>query len=166
MRHRIILASILLAPIALGSGSAVAAPSEVVADYFIDGRLDAAYSVEDLRAALLFAQEKVGTGPQYSAFADIVTEEITREIAGTSAGAEDQLKAQQPGGQTTSVPAPGPPVTVPAPAPAPAAGDLPTPPPTDPTDDMPPAVPIMGVVALGLVAVGSASAVIRRRRRG
>jgi len=166
MRRRVLLASILLAPVALGSGSAMAAPSEVVADYFIDGRLDAAYSVEDLRAALLFAQEKVGTGPQYSAFADIVTEEITREIAGTSAGAEDQLKAQQPGGQTTSVPAPGPPVTVPAPAPAPAAGDLPTPPPTDPADDMPPAVPIMGVVALGLVAVGSASAVIRRRRRG
>ena len=166
MRRRILLASILLAPVALGSGSAMAAPSEVVADYFIDGRLDAAYSVEDLRAALLFAQEKVGTGPQYSAFADIVTEEITREIAGTSAGAEDQLKAQQPGGQTTSVPAPGPPVTVPTPAPAPAAGDLPTPPPTDPADDMPPAVPIMGVVALGLVAVGSASAVIRRRRRG
>ena len=166
MRRRILLASILLAPVALGSGSAMAAPSEVVADYFVDGRLDAAYSVEDLRAALLFAQEKVGTGPQYSAFADIVTEEITREIAGTSAGAEDQLKAQQPGGQTTSVPAPGPPVTVPTPAPAPAAGDLPTPPPTDPADDMPPAVPIMGVVALGLVAVGAASAVIRRRRRG
>lgn len=166
MRRRILLASILLAPVALGSGSAMAAPSEVVADYFIDGRLDAAYSVEDLRAALLFAQEKVGTGPQYSAFADIVTEEITREIAGTSAGAEEQLKAQQPGGQTTSVPAPGPPVTVPAPAPAPAADGLPTPPPTGPTDDMPPAVPIMGVVALGLVAVGSASAVIRRRRRG
>ena len=166
MRRRILLASILLAPVALGAGSAMAAPSEVVADYFIDGLLDAAYSVEDLRAALLFAQEKVGTGPQYSAFADIVTEEITREIAGTSAGAEEQLKAQQPGGQTTSVPAPGPPVTVPTPAPAPAAGDLPTPPPTDPADDMPPAVPIMGVVALGLVAVGAASAVIRRRRRG
>ena len=144
----------------------MASPSEVVADYFIDGRLDAAYSVEDLRATLLFAQEKVGTGPQYSAFADIVTEEITREIAGTSAGAEDQLKAQQPGGQTTSVPAPGPPVTVPAPAVAPAAEGLPTPPPTDPSDDMPPAVPIMGVLALGLVAVGSVSAVIRRRRRG
>ena len=42
---------------------------------------------------------------------------------------------------------------------------LPTPPPTDPTDELPMAVPIMGFVALGLVAIGSFSAIWRRRRR-
>ena len=42
---------------------------------------------------------------------------------------------------------------------------LPTPPPTDPKDELPAAVPVMGFVALGLVAIGSASAIWRRRRR-
>lgn len=158
MRLRLIALAVAI-PLTLG-GSAASAPNDVIADYFLDGQLNGTYSVDDLRAALAFAQDRVGTGGQYSAFADIVSQAITRDLAGTSAAAQDQLKAQPP------VPAPRTPVT-PAPDPAATAADdgLPTPPPTDPSDQLPVAVPVMGFVALGLVAMGSFSALWRRRRR-
>ncbi len=159
MRTR--LAALALAlPLALGT-AATAAPNDVIADYFLDGRLDADYPVGDLRAALAFARERVGSGTQYTAFADIVGEAITRDLAGTDAAAEEQLKAQEPGAnpRTETTPPPDPAGVV-----EPGA-DLPTPPPTDPNGDLPSAVPIMGFVALGLVAIGSASAIMRRRRR-
>ena len=76
---------------------ASAAPNDVIADYFVDGILDGGYSVDDLRAALAFAQKRVGSGAQYTAFADIVSEAITRDLAGTDdpgAAAERQLQAQ------------------------------------------------------------------------
>jgi len=138
---------------------AQAAPNDVIADYFVDGQLNGSYSVDDLRAALRFAQKRVGTGAQYSAFADIISQAITGDLAGTSgAAAEEQLQAQtkRPGQKVTPPPAP---VTT-----APDDG-LPTPPPSDPSDQLPAAVPIMGFVALGLVAIGAFSALWRRRRR-
>ena len=159
MRLRLIALAVAI-PLALG-GTAASAPNDVIADYFLDGQLNGTYSVDDLRAALAFAQDRVGTGGQYSAFADIVSQAITRDLAGTSAAAQDQLKAQQPAdspGRQISPP-PDPTATV-------AADDgLPTPPPSDPSDQLPVVVPVMGFVALGLVAIGSFSAVWRRRRR-
>ena len=159
MRLRLIALAVAI-PLTLG-GSAASAPNDVIADYFLDGQLNGTYSVDDLRAALAFAQDRVGTGGQYSAFADIVSQAITRDLAGTSAAAQDQLKAQKPAagpGRQTSPP-PDPTATV-------AADDgLPTPPPSDPSDQLPVVVPVMGFVALGLVAIGSFSAVWRRRRR-
>ena len=142
-----------------GVTSANAAPNDVIADYYVDGQLDAVYSVDDLRAALAFAQDRVGSGAQYSAFADIVSQAITQGLAGTSGAAEEQLKAQQPRTRTQTTPAPDPTATVQQ------DDGLPTPPPSDPTDELPAAVPIMGFVALGLVAFGSISAIWRRRRR-
>ena len=159
MRLRLIALAVAI-PLALG-GTAASAPNDVIADYFLDGQLNGTYSVDDLRAALAFAQDRVGTGGQYSAFADIVSQAITRDLAGTSAAAQDQLKAQKPvasPGKQASPP-PDPTATV-------AADDgLPTPPPSDPSDQLPAVVPVMGFVALGLVAIGSFSAVWRRRRR-
>ena len=159
MRLRLIALAVAI-PLALG-GTAASAPNDVIADYFLDGQLNGTYSVDDLRAALAFAQDRVGTGGQYSAFADIVSQAITRDLAGTSAAAQDQLNAQKPAagpGRQTSPP-PDPTATV-------AADDgLPTPPPSDPSDQLPVVVPVMGFVALGLVAIGSFSAVWRRRRR-
>ena len=142
-----------------GLNRAHAAPNDVIADYFVDGQLDAVYSVDDLRAALAFAQERVGSGAQYSAFADIVSQAITQDLAGTSGAAEEQLQAQQPRTRTQTTPAPDPTATVQQ------DDGIPTPPPSDPSDELPLAVPIMGFVALGLVAFGSISAIWRRRRR-
>ena len=142
-----------------GVTSATAAPNDVIADYFVDGQLDAVYSVDDLRSALAFAQERVGSGAQYSAFADIVSQAITQDLAGTSSAAEEQLQAQQPRTRTQTTPAPDPTATVQQ------DDGIPTPPPSDPSDELPLAVPIMGFVALGLVAFGSISAIWRRRRR-
>ena len=159
MRLRLIALAVAI-PLALG-GTAASAPNDVIADYFLDGQLNGTYSVDDLRAALAFAQDRVGTGGQYSAFADIVSQAITRDLAGTSAAAQDQLNAQKPAagpGRQTSPP-PDPTATVAA------DNGLPTPPPSDPSDQLPAVVPVMGFVALGLVAIGSFSAVWRRRRR-
>ncbi|MBM3635344.1 MAG: hypothetical protein FJW99_08725 [Actinobacteria bacterium] len=159
MRAR--LATLLIAlAVACGAATpAMAAPNDVIADYFVDGQLNGSYSVEDLRAALAFAQDRVGTGAQYSAFADIISQAITGDLAGTSGAAKEQLKAQEPRTRTQTTPAPDPTATV-------VQDDgLPTPPPSDPADELPAAVPIMGFVALGLVALGSVSAIWRRRRR-
>lgn len=164
MRARI-TALLALAILALGSagmaGTATAAPNDVIADYFVDGQLDGTYSVEDLRGALAFAQGRVGDGAQYSAFADIIGEALTRNLAGTRGSAAAQLKVQTAPTRTKATPQPDPTATT-----APARSDgLPTPPPSDPSDSLPAAVPIMGFVALGLVAIGSFSAIWRRRRR-
>ena len=162
MRTRLIALAGALA-LASGSGLATAAPNDVIADYFVDGQLNGTYSVEDLRGALAFAQDRVGGGAQYSAFADIVSEAITRDLAGTSGAAAEQLKEQDPTPEPAVTPPPDPTAT--AAAPPPADQDIPTPPPSDPSDQLPAAVPIMAFVALGLVAIGSFSAIWRRRRR-
>ena len=145
--------------IGLGTASSLSAPNDVIADYFVDGQINRVHSVDDLRAALAFAQERVGSGPQYTAFADIVGEAITRQLAGTSGAAEEQLGAQVPVEKVRTTPLPDPTAT------APVDDGLPTPPPTEPGESLPMAVPVMGFIALGLVGVGSAAAVVRRRRR-
>jgi hypothetical protein len=147
----------------LGSaGITHAAPNDVIADYFVDGQLNGSYSVEDLRGALAFAKERTGADGQYSAFAEIVGEALTARLAGVDESARDQLNAQTPG--TPKAPAAAPP---PADAVVTTGNEgLPTPPATDPDGELPVAVPIMGFVALGLVAAGTGSAVWRRRRRG
>jgi hypothetical protein len=147
----------------LGSaGITHAAPNDVIADYFVDGQLNGRYSVEDLRGALAFAKERTGADGQYSAFAEIVGEALTARLAGVDESARDQLNAQTPG--TPKTPPAAPP---PADAVVTTGNEgLPTPPATDPDGELPVAVPIMGFVALGLVAAGTGSAVWRRRRRG
>ena len=160
MRARL-LALVVVA--SLGSAGIIhAAPNDVIADYFVDGQLNGSYSVEDLRGALASAKERTGEDGQYSAFAEIVGEAPTARLAGVDDSAKDQLDAQRPG-TPTQAPAAPPPVD----AVVTTANDgLPTPPATDPDDQLPVAVPIMGFVALGLVAAGTGSAVWRRRRRG
>ena len=159
-------ALIAAAVLALGGAGALpmatAAPNDVIADYFVDGQLNGTYSVEDLRGALAFAQRQSGSGAQYSAFADIIGEALTRNLAGTSGAAAEQLKVQTAPTRTKASPPPDPTATT-----APAAQDpaIPAPPPSDPSDSLPAAVPVMGFVALGLVARGSFSASWRRRRR-
>ena len=158
MHRRRAIMAVMFALALPGTGASTA--NDVIADYFGDGQLDSVHSVEDLRAALMIAQERTGDGPQYSAFADVVSEAITQDIAGTSSAARDQLSAQRPkaAGDVSAGPDPtaGPPE---------AASDLPTPPTPDPNEALPVAVPIMGVVALGLVATGSVAGLLRRRRR-
>lgn len=158
-------ALLALAVLALGTtglaGTAAAAPTDVIADYFVDGQLNGTYPVDDLRGALEYAQQRVGGDAQYSAFADIISEAITRDLAGTSDSAAEQLRGQDARARPAPAAPPDPTATTEG-----AAGDgLPTPPPSDPADRLPAAVPVMGFVALGLVAVGSASAIWRRRRR-
>lgn len=165
MRARL-TALLVLALLALGTaglaGTATAAPNDVIADYFVDGQLNGTYSVEDLRGALAFAQRQSGSGAQYSAFADIIGEALTRNLAGTSGAAAEQLRVQTAPTRTKATPPPDPMATTAPPAQDPA---IPAPPPSDPSDSLPAAVPVMGFVALGLVAIGSFSAIWRRRRR-
>lgn len=157
---RLTLAITMTALAALTAPMTFAAPNDVIADYFVDGQLNGSYSVEDLRGALAFAKERTGEDGQYSAFAEIVGEALTARLAGVDDSARDQLNAQRPG-TPTQAPAAPPPVD----AVVTTANDgLPTPPATDPDDQMPAAVPIMGFVALGLVAAGAGSAIWRRRR--
>jgi len=133
------------------------APRDVVRDYFADGHINGAYSVEDLRGALIFAERRTGSGSQYSAFADAVSQAITDDLVGSGAAAAEQLKAQRKNTELS-----------PAPAPAespPSNGGLPTPPSSAPGDSLPTAVPIMGLVAVVLVLAGIGSSVWRRLRR-
>ena len=67
---------------------AVAAPGygaqrDVVRDYFADGQINGAHSVQDLRGALAFAEKRTGSGPQYSAFANAVSQAITDDLVGS-----------------------------------------------------------------------------------
>lgn len=164
MRPTALLAAAVLALGTAGlAGTAAAAPTDVIADYFVDGQLNGTYPVDDLRGALEYAQQRVGGDAQYSAFADIISEAITRDLAGTSDSAADQLKAQTAPARPRPAAPPDPTATTAVVAPA--DDGLPTPPPSDPTDNLPAAVPVMGFVALGLVAIGSFSAFWRRRRR-
>ena len=144
--------AVVLTPI-----GASATPNDVFADYFVDTYLNGRYTVEDLRTALTAAEKQVGKGVRYRAFADSVSEAITGRLAGTIDTAEDQLGVQSPH-STEATPSPHPTTTV-------TDNDgLPAPPVPNPSDELPTAVPIMGVVALGLVAIGLLSAMIRRRR--
>ena len=71
-----IVATLLLPTVVAG------APRDVVRDYFADGQINGAYSVHDLRGALVFAEKRTGSGPQYSAFANAVSQAITDDLVG------------------------------------------------------------------------------------
>ncbi len=136
---------------------AVASPRAVVADYFRDGVIDHAYSIDDLRGALVFAEQRQGAGAQYTAFADAVNQAITANLVGSAGAAQAQLTS--PRTRTAVVPSPQPPESVPA------GGGLPTPPSGAPTTETPLAVPIMAIAAGMLVIAGIGASVWRRLRR-
>lgn len=155
MRRRIVLLCLLCLP-TLGT-SAWASPTDVIADYSADGVIDADYSVNDLRGALGVVQEQTGAGAEYAVFADLVSQALTQNLAGTSGSDREDVTTKTPHARTTTVSAPTP-VTA-----TPVGEGLPTPPAANPGEGLPMVVPIMGVIALGLVVAGTASAVWRRR---
>lgn len=146
------MALVLLLP-----GSALnAAPRDVVADYFEDGVITNAYSIEDLRSALVFARRHQATAPQYAAFADAVNEAITNSLVGSGEAAQQQLTTPR---SRTEVSPP------PQPEPAPIPSNLPTPPQGSPAESIPWVVPTMAIIAGLLILAGVGSSVWRRVRR-
>ena len=138
------------------SPSLLAAPRDVIADYFKDGRIDYGYSVQDLRGALVFARGRQGSGPQYAAFADAVNQAITDGLVGSGEAAQEQLTT--PRSRTEVAPPP-------APMPEPAPENLPAPPSGSPAEAIPWVVPTMAIVAAILVLAGIGSSIWRRVRR-
>ena len=134
------------------SPSLLAAPRDVIADYFKDGRIDYGYSVQDLRGALVFARGRQGSGPQYAAFADAVNQAITDGLVGSGEAAQEQLTTPR---SRTEV----------APMPEPAPENLPAPPSGSPAEAIPWVVPTMAIVAAILVLAGIGSSIWRRVRR-
>lgn len=151
---RALLASFVLL-FAVG-GPAVASPRAVIADYFQDGTINQAYSVQDLRGALAFARRHQGSAPQYAAFADAVNQAITDDLVGSGEAAQQQLTT--PRSRTDLAPPP-------QPAPAPIPSNLPAPPQGSPADSIPWVVPTMAIIAAILVLAGIGSSVWRRVRR-
>ena len=90
------------------SPSLLAAPRDVIADYFKDGRIDYGYSVQDLRGALVFARGGQGSGPQYAAFADAVNQAITDGLVGSGEAAQEQLTTPRSRTEVAPPPAPMP----------------------------------------------------------
>lgn len=156
--RRLLIPFVLLGALAISLAPALGSPRDVVADYFKDGTIDNAYSVQDLRGALAFAERHAQRAPQYSAFADAVNQAITDDLVGSGDAAQQQLTT--PRARTEISPAPAP-----APTPAPAPSNLPTPPQGGPADSIPWVVPTMGIIAGLLVIAGIGSSIWRRIRR-
>ncbi len=136
-------------------GQAWSAPRDVIADYFKDGKIDVAYSVDDLRGALVFARRHTSTAPQYSAFADAVNQAITDSLVGSGDAAHQQLTT--PRSRTEVTPAP-------EPVPAPVPSSLPTPPEGAPAESIPWVVPVMAILAAVLILAGVGASAWRRMR--
>ncbi len=139
------------------AGPALATPRDVVADYFKDGTIGMAYSIDDLRGALVFARRHASTAPQYAAFADAVNQAITDSLVGSGEAAKQQLTT--PRARTEIAPPPAP---VPTAAPAPAG--LPAPPQGEPAESIPWVVPVMAILAAVLILAGIGSSAWRRMR--
>ncbi len=139
------------------AGPALATPRDVVADYFKDGTIDMAYSIDDLRGALVFARRHASTAPQYAAFAVAVNQAITDSLVGSGEAAKQQLTT--PRARTEIAPPPAP---VPTAAPAPAG--LPAPPQGEPAESIPWVVPVMAILAAVLILAGVGSSAWRRMR--
>ncbi len=166
--HRLRVTSIgratrtIVAIVAIGCAASIvavpanAAARDVVADYFKDGQVDHAYSIDDLRGALVFARRHASTAPQYSAFADAVNQAITESLVGSGDAAQQQLTT--PRARTEISPPP-------TPLPAPAPSNLPAPPQGAPADSTPLVVPVMAIGAAILILAGIGSSVWRRMRR-
>lgn len=149
----LLLLAVLLA---VGPQHLAASPRDVVVDYFKDGKINVAYSINDLRGALMFARRHASTAPQYSAFADAINQAITDTLVGSGDAAQQQLTI--PRKRTEVSPAPEP---MPTPVPA----NLPAPPQGAPADSAPLVVPAMGIGAAILMLAGIGSSVWRRMRR-
>ena len=155
MWKRLFVAMVALAVLATTS-PAQSAPVDIVADYFKDGTIDYAYSVDDLRGALIFASRHQGSGAQYAAFADAVNQAITDSLVGSGEAAQQQLTT--PRSRTEVAPPP-------QPEPAPIPSNLPTPPQGSPAESIPWVVPTMAIIAAILILAGIGSSVWRRVRR-
>jgi hypothetical protein len=131
-------AALALALLAAAAATALGTPQQVLEDYNLDGRIDASYSVHDLRAALVLPAPT----SQYGGFADAVQGRLTEELAGSQpdAPAVPQYGAPQYG---ATPPPPRPTPTRAAPrAQVPAAPPvLPSPVPRPDTSATPPAPP-------------------------
>jgi len=159
------VASALALTIACALGAtASAAPRDVVADYFKDGRIDHSYSVTDLRGALVFARRHQSSGAQYAAFADAINQAITDNLVGAGEAAQQQLVTPR---RRIEISPPPEPTTAPAPAPAPAPipSNLPAPPQGSPAESIPWVVPTMAIAAALLLLGGIGSSIWRRMRR-
>ncbi len=139
------------------AGPALATPRDVVADYFEDGTIGMAYSIDDLRGALVFARRHASTAPQYAAFADAVNQAITDSLVGSGEAAKQQLTTPRARAEIAPPPAP-----VPTAAPAPAG--LPAPPQGEPAESIPWVVPVMAILAAVLILAGIGSSAWRRMR--
>ena len=137
------------------ANAANATPRNVVADYFRDGTIDYAYSVEDLRGALTFARRHQSNAPQYAAFADAANRAITNSLVGSGDATQQQLTTPR---SRTEVPPP-------QPDPEPIPSNLPAPPQGSPADSIPWVVPTMAIIAAILILAGIGSSVWRRVRR-
>ncbi len=154
--RRLISIVVLCSVLVVLPSTALATPRVVIADYFKDGKIDVAYSIDDLRGALVFARRHASTAPQYSTFADAVNQAITDSLVGSGDAAQQQLTT--PRSRTEVIPPPDP-------APAPVPSNLPTPPQGGPSDSVPWVVPVMAILAGVLMIAGIGSSVWRRMRR-
>ncbi len=155
--HRLVPTIVALGMLIVLPSTLFATPRDVVADYFKDGTIDMAYSIDDLRGALVFARRHASTAPQYTAFADAVNQAITDSLVGSGEAAKQQLTTPRARAEVAPPPAP-----VPTAAPAPAG--LPAPPQGEPAASIPWIVPVMGILAGTLVLVGIGSSIWRRMR--
>jgi hypothetical protein len=73
-------AALALALLAAAAAPALGSAQQVLEDYNLDGRIDASYSVHDLRGALVLP----ATSSQYGSFADAVQARLTEELAGST----------------------------------------------------------------------------------
>ncbi len=153
--RRLISMVVLCSVLVVLPSTALATPRAVIADYFKDGKIDVAHSIDDLRGALVFARRHASTAPQYSAFADAVNQAITDSLVGSGDAAHQQLTT--PRSRTEVTPAP-------EPVPAPVPSNLPTPPAGGVPESIPWVVPVMAILAAVLVLAGVGSSIWRRMR--
>ncbi len=152
---RLSRAIVLLLLLVATPATLLASPRDVVADYFKDARIDVAYSIDDLRGALVFARGHASTAPQYSAFADAVNQALTDSLVGSGDAAQQQLTT--PRSRTEVTPAP-------EPVPVPVPSNLPTPPEGGPAESIPWVVPVMAILAAVLILAGVSASAWRRMR--
>ena len=108
--------------------------------------------MEDLSGALGFAEKRTSSRPQYSVFADAVSQAITDNLVGSGEAAQQQLTT--PCNRTELAPPP-------EPSTAPIPSNLSAPPWGSPAASIPWVVPTMAIIAAVLILT-FVSAVFRR----
>lgn len=128
--------------VALGAGTAAAAPLEVYTDYADNGVIDRDHSTADLLDSL----EAARGDAQYGAFAEAVQDALDRQILGRR-----PPEPPDPGDDDGAA--------------AGGAGDLPTP--RNPDENGRPPWPFLALTAIGaaLALSGAGSSIYRRARR-